>query len=54
LNRELGEDQAVARFLDMCHSVSNEINNHLLRERLERRFDELAAVMKKREGSKSA
>lgn len=39
---DLGEDRAVDCFLAMCHALSDKINAKITRQRLERRFDELA------------
>jgi hypothetical protein len=38
---ELNEERATDAFLEMCHALSDKINAKLLRQRLDKRFDEL-------------
>ena len=43
---ELNEDQAAGNFLAMSHALSDKINAKISRQRLDKRFAELAAVLR--------
>ena len=47
---ELNEDRGTACFVDMCHELSQKINAKVTRQRFDKKFDELTAVIKKGNG----
>jgi hypothetical protein len=42
---ELNEDRATDTFVQMCHDLSNKINAKISRQRLDRRFSQLAELL---------